>query len=509
MLTAPELVTSAPRAGSEPIPNIHVMEDHDGAYDAWTAAGVRDRILVHFDGHLDFYWIADRSPQELLTAQSSEELDRFLSQVTEWNLDEKPLRELVDIGNFIYPAIKEGMVRAFYWVIPDPFWTTGRERRAIQEGLALLIRKRRLDAGPMQISDHRITLTVLGCPLTVCTLERLPHFTEPVLLDLDVDYLVTWKADGPPPYLERQPLAPWLWPSQFLARLKATQLPTDLVTIAYSVNGGFTPLQYKYFGDLLATSLADPNQPIADGPPSDTAAEAYVNAIQALERGDASTARRWWNAMVSRDPSYRSVYATPGWREEIAGRRRSALNVYNRMLQVDPDWHVLHLGMGRVLWRLGRRGQAEEAFERACRLSSGPTSAFHWLGLCAYRRGDWEKAHQIWQKSVEQDPKEVRSWYRLAKLEARRGSPERAIEHAKRCLALGLDVPSVHWLFAWAAWRLRQRRVAHREFRLWGTQQLQAIWARGLRWWYWIRRFGRRNAHGVSTPGSQADASVV
>ncbi len=510
MFTAPELKLGASRAGHEPIPNIHVTEDHDGAYDVWKAAGVQGRILVHFDGHLDFNWIADRSAEELLTARSSEELDRLLAQASEWNLDGKPLRQLVNISNFIYPAIKEGIIREFFWVIPDPFWATRAERRVIQQRLQ---KKMRLgppaDSGPMTVSESGLTLTVLGCPLTVCTLEHLPRFSETVLLDIDVDYLVTLRCTGPVPYYDRQPVAPWIWPSAFLQRLKAAELATDLVTIAYSVNGGYTPLRYKYFGDLLRESLRDPDRPVSNEPPAGTAAAAFRKATRALNQRNVRVAREWWGKMVSCDPSYRSLYATLGWREETNGRWQSALSIYDQTLEADPEWHIPHLGRGRALWNLRRYADAEEAFQRSYALSPGSTSATHWLGRCAYRGGQWERAYRLWMKTVEQDPEEARSWYALARLAARRGDPTGVIEHAKRYVALGRDNTSVHWLLAWAAWRSGQRRMFHRQMKLWAGRLLLAFVAHGFQACRRLRTVWRRDAHGISGVGSEADASMV
>ncbi len=460
---------SRPYAGSEPIQNIHMMENHDSAYDIWKAMGVQNRTLVHFDGHLDFNWIAERSPQELLSAGSSEKLDRLLNLVTQWNLDGKPLRDLVNIGNFIYAAIKEGMVREFWWVIPDGFWTTPGKRRALQEGLEAMIGRRPREAGTVHVSETSMTLSVLGCPLTVCTIEHLPQFTKPVLLDIDVDYLVTHGFGEEPPYFEPEPRGPWLSPSEWIERLRKIRIPTDLVTIVYSVEGGFTPLRYKYFGDLLASALANPHDPISDLPPCDSAAEAYEAVLETMHQGKWSEARESWGQTVGRDPSYRGVYAFPGCREERAGRNSSAAAVYEQVLEIDPDWHVPHLGMGRILWRSHRWDEAEEAFEKACQLAAGPTSATYWLGRSVFRRGDWKKAEQMWKKTVEEQPKDPLAWYALARLAHRRRDSKSVMEYAKRCLSLKWDSPmiSVHWLMGWAAWRLGQRRLAQNEFRLW------------------------------------------
>ena len=511
MLTPTEFERDVARAGLEPIERIHCMEDDDGAYDVWKAVGVSDRILVHFDGHLDFNWITDRSADELLTAGSSEELDRLIAQVSVWNLDGRPLRTRVNITNFIYPAIKHGIVREFFWVIPDPFWATQPARQAIRQALQ---RKMRLwppaDFGPVTVSESGITLTVLRCPLTVCTLEHLPRFSETVLLDIDVDYFVTLRSEGPVPYHDPRPVAPWIWPSRFLERLKAAQLPTDLVTIAYSVNAGYTPLRYKYFGDHLREALRDPDGPVSDEPRAHTAAEAFREATCALDQGNVGVARDWWAKMVSRDPSYRTLHATPGWREETSRRWQSALSVHDRMREVDPEWHSPHLGRGRALWNLRRCDQAEEAFETACALSPGPTSATHWLGRCAYRRGQWESAYSFWMKSVEQDPEDARSWLGLAHLAARRGDWMGVIEHATRYLALGRETTSAHWLLAWAAWRTGQRRLCRRELKLWARELLLDVMAQGVQSWRRLaRRTTRTETAETAKARSEANGSVV
>jgi hypothetical protein len=53
------------------------MENHDEAYWVWKEAGVREKILVHFDAHDDLSRIADR--------------------------------DSLNIGNFICQASKKGM----------------------------------------------------------------------------------------------------------------------------------------------------------------------------------------------------------------------------------------------------------------------------------------------------------------------------------------------------------------------------------------------------------------
>ena len=507
MTTSTPLQRKVARAGVDPIERIFSIEDHDAAYDVWKAEGVRGRILVHVDGHLDFAWMAGRSASDLLAARSSAELDQLLAQVKVWSLDERPLRQRITIANFVYPAISDGLVSEFVWVMPDPFWNSARARRSVRRGLKKKLGGRSHDVSPLRVSPSGVTFTVMGRRVTVCTLATLPRFTEPVLLDIDVDYLLTRTPVGRPPYFQAQPSTPWLWPSGFVERLRAAGLRTDLVTIASSVEGGFTPLRYKYFGDLLGGALRDPSLPLSDDPPADSAAEAFREATVALEADDVELARAWWTTMVQRDPSYRTVYATPGWREETRGAWRSALQTYERMIEVNPEWHVPHVGRGRVLWHFRRYAEAEQAFDTACALSGGATSAWHWLGRSAWRRGDFEAAHRAWTRAVDENPNEAGGWYGLAQLEARRGDAARAIRCARQCLAIGWDCPAVRWLLARTAWRAGARRLARRELGVWARLLPMAIAASGISGWRRIvRRLWREDAAGHWPAGAEADA---
>ncbi|OFW29522.1 MAG: hypothetical protein A3H97_01185 [Acidobacteria bacterium RIFCSPLOWO2_02_FULL_65_29] len=401
--------------------DIRTVENHDAAYDIWKAAGARNRVLVHVDGHVDFEWMNDHVADELLAARSSVEIQRLLAETSAWHFDERPLRERVTPANFIYPAIKEGLVREFIWIMPDAFWASPAARRVIRDGLEQTLRRGSPEAGPLRVSNGGIRFRLLGCPVTACTLATLPRITEPVLLDIDVDYLLTTNPAGPAPYFQREPAEPWLWPSAFFRRLRSTRLKTDLLTIAYSVDDGFTLLRYKYFGDLLRRALGEASERVSDAPVSGSAAEAFDHVSRSLSAHDMLSTGRWWREMVRRDPSYRSVYAIPGWREECAGRWDAALDIYQRMIEIDPEWHVPHLGRGRALWQFGRYAEAETAFEAAASRSSRATSATYWLGLCRFRRQDLEGASRAWTDAVRADPRDGSSLHGLACVEAQQG----------------------------------------------------------------------------------------
>jgi len=95
-----------------------LMENHNDALLWWRKTEQKNRILVHIDSHFDFAWITDKDPQEILNAKTLSDFKASAKENLFWNLSNKKKDELTHIGNYIYPAIKENIVREFYWVVP-------------------------------------------------------------------------------------------------------------------------------------------------------------------------------------------------------------------------------------------------------------------------------------------------------------------------------------------------------------------------------------------------------
>jgi hypothetical protein len=165
-------------------------------------------------------------------------------------------KQNVTIANFISPALREGIFREIYWVVPDRSWESARNRRHIFHHLRHIQRDFPESPARIEITRDHISTTLLGRPLRICSVEGLPKFEETVLLDLDVDYLILPRVTYGPG--DSHPALPWRWPEDLIAGLYSHGVQSELVTIAYSVEGGFTPLCWKYLGDELEARLEAP-----------------------------------------------------------------------------------------------------------------------------------------------------------------------------------------------------------------------------------------------------------
>lgn len=331
------------------------MENHDQAYYVWRDAGVKNQILVHIDAHHDMWWIDDNSS--------------------------------ITIANFICPALKEGLVAEVYWVVPDATWQSARGRRAVRRHLKEILKKYPVKT-PCVDTQAGISASILGKPLTVCSLDALPVFDRSVLLDLDTDYLVIPRVSYGRD--DEHTEAPWRWPEELLARLASHRLSPDIVTVAYSVEGGYTPLEWKYLGDELAVRLREDAGSEAIRGMDFMKAGSYREAAQLLPRSAAPVyrlaiqggpeARAWHARALALDPSYRTAYNSKGMEYFRNRQYRKAGQEFLRTLALDPEDSYALVGLGRIAARRKDWSRAETHLRLSLKIALDGVDAWRTLG---------------------------------------------------------------------------------------------------------------------------------
>ena len=430
------------------------MENHDRAYTIWRDCGVKEKILLHIDAHHDMWWIK-----------------------------EKGFRT---IANFVCQALREDQVREMYWVTPDPTWKDASGRRPILAQVKKIVKQYPGPPAPIRIEDGRIRTSILGKPLHVCSLAALPCLDEPVLLDIDVDFMMIPRLSVG---VDFHSDLPWCWPADLMERMAALGVRAELVTIVYSVEGGYTPLKWKYLGDELALRLQGRNEDdpmmrgmerIRQGAEAerrnqlDTAEQLYREAAALLpgnaalsfrlahlcaRTGRIDEARRCYQKALELDPSYRTPYNSSGlW--NLWGRRfRASEQEHRSTLDLDPQDAYAHYGMGRLAARRKRWSEAQEWYAKAVALDGGLVDAWRELGNACYALGQRQNAIEAYTRALrlvieghrplgapiitsqERNPDPAR-WYvhaKLARLHDLQGNQTQAINGYKMAIAGGHD----------------------------------------------------------------------
>lgn len=438
--------------GVEPVRRIVLMEDHDQAYHAWKEAGLKDRMVVHVDPHIDFAWLPEKDPEELLKVESLRELEEQSSEAALWNLTSRTRKELIGIGNYLNPALREGIIRGICWVVPDGFFETREQRKELHEIVADLGKSPPRTLEKIAWTSESLTAEIYGKPVVVCTLSGLPEFDESILLDLDTDFMVISSISRCYPYADFLETKPWIWPEELLARLGRPGLRTDFVTIAYSVEGGYTPLAYKYLGDELATLLKDP-------------VSGNHREIMALRRQA---------ALLQEEQRFKA-----------AGQQ------YERVLDSHSDDPSTHYRLAQIYFELGHANQGQDHFRQAVALDSSYRTQYNNLGPVYFNLGRFAESEGEYRKALILDPENGDVHRGLGDLSSQRQNWDQAILHYRKAVELKPDQAEIHFDLGEAYARLShwseaegefQQALSSRDYEGLAHCRLGLIYRKGQRW---------------------------
>jgi tetratricopeptide (TPR) repeat protein len=311
------------RVGTDPVPSVQLFENHGSSLIAWRRAGVRDRVLVHVDGHSDLDWLPDAAVARIAAADPDELASLELHPYV---LDGTTHRRF-GIWDFVYPAARLGIVRRFVWVVPDG--TLATPQLATELVQRLILGKMQMieldEAKTLKLEGRRIRGRVLGLDLTICELADLPSFDEPVLLDIDLDFLTTRSGTT-----QEVTAWPWITPDQLVGRLRERGVRTELATLSLSTMGGYLPPACRWVGPAAVAALAGTSG--ADGGRWD----AHAAADAKLAVGHAEEAAAIWRDLVARFPDDAPAWYALSRENARAGRAGDARASWDKAIAADP-----------------------------------------------------------------------------------------------------------------------------------------------------------------------------
>lgn len=439
---------------------IVMMEDHHEAYDAWKKSGVQGRTLIHIDAHIDFGWIPEMDLDEIGNdGKSAESLQTALL-----NPFIKTRKRMVDIGNYICPAMREGIVERFYWVIPDASWRSRRGKRHIEKYLNRILKVNGSAGGKLEFRGDHARCRIFDKEVIVCSLEGLGRIDAPVLLDIDVDFMLTefiWDDLNP----ER---TPWIFPEELFRKLSSKISDIDILTIAYSVEGGFTPLRFKYLGDELGSlfegSISKNKQKIMQykikalscekEKKAGEAAAVYEEALRA-DDSDASLyfnlsllqqekAAYLYSEALRRDKTYATRYNNYGILYLRHNKIDKAEAEYRKALRIHKDDADIFNGLGHIALAKKRYAEAKELFEKCLSINKSHADARLGKGEAHFRTDSFDEAERLFLGLVKYIPDDQSAYWWLGRIAERKGDISLAVDNYKNAVLRGGEGALVH-----------------------------------------------------------------
>lgn len=436
--------------------NIYLIEDHDEALKVWRRKKLKGLDLVHLDAHIDFgYHPAQPIDKIVNEAKSLKELKSSLEHSLAFMQYEKDFNKQTGIGNYIYPAMEYGIVKNFYWVIPGglkEFKESTKSIKNILRGLQKEIgQKIAIKGGPEIISTRLLRRNFI-----VCTLERLPHLKQDVLLDIDTDFLVIDSLLNENSTAKIGKRKPWILPQDLVMMLKSRVKKPQIVTVAYSVNGGWTPMKYKHLGDEIAYYFT-PGKFKKHLKRSYQAAE-YFNLFTSTGN------KGYYKKAVNLNPSYRVADNNYGPLYLSLRKFSLAQKEFLKILEADPKNPACLLGLGNVALEKRDFKKAKKNFSSA--LNSANHKLFNkvknqsLLGLARaeFNLRDLDESKELLYRYQTLEPLQPQSYYFLGRIFEKEKDFERSAMLYKDAYRLGFDNIKIIWRLLQISRHLKEKK---------------------------------------------------
>jgi tetratricopeptide (TPR) repeat protein len=418
--------------------DILLIEDHHEAYYAWRDRQYRNMTLVHLDAHIDFgFQEVKEVPLILNEAKSISELRSQLEKAVLFRRKKFDPEKLTHIGNYIYPAMRDGIVAEFYWVIPGDI---GEFKKCLGILKKLLRELKKEDPCPADssplIRPGFIKTRLYGRPFHITILETLPRLKRPILLDIDTDFFVIEslrRADATMQIAHREP---WIGTDELAGILRTKISQPRCTTIAYSVNGGFTPMVYKTLGDRLTEELGHRDQELLDRL---TAGDCFESFREAFDRKDFNEAGQQFREALRLNPAYRASDNNYGPLYFQVENYRRAEKEWQGMLQMDGSNINALAGLGNI--RLARRKyrEAGDFFAAALHLKANHKDSLIGFAETEFHLKHYQEAEILIEAYERLNPMQGYSRFLVGKILEKTKRPQAALAKYKEALQLGMD----------------------------------------------------------------------
>jgi Tfp pilus assembly protein PilF len=265
---------------------------------------------------------------------------------------------------------------------------------------------------------------------------------------------------------------PWIFPEVLYEKIASTINDIDVLTIAYSVEGGFTPLKFKYLGDELQCYFRGTKPKAMDYKRKAfyfetekrraDAAASYEEALK-IDGGDASTyynlallhlesaagkAAFLFSEAVSRDRSYTTRYNNYGILYLQYNKPEKAEEEYEKFLAVNENNAAVLTGLGYIALARRRYAKADTFFNRSLMVDNNSSEARAGKGIISFKKNRLPEARAIFSGLITARPDDAEAYWWLGRITQKQGEVSGAIDNYKDAVMRGGEGPLVHLLLS-------------------------------------------------------------
>jgi tetratricopeptide (TPR) repeat protein len=130
-----------------------------------------------------------------------------------------------------------------------------------------------------------------------------------------------------------------------------------------------------------------------------------------LDNGDFNSAIQDYNKALEINPNYAEAHHGLGRAYEEKREFDSAIAEYNKVLEINPNSADIYLNRGNVYEKKGDFDAAIAEYNKVLEINPNHTNAYYGLGDVYEKKGDFDRAIQDFSKALEIDPNYTEAYY--------------------------------------------------------------------------------------------------
>jgi tetratricopeptide (TPR) repeat protein len=331
--------------------------------------------------------------------------------------------------------MRDGIIDEFLWVIPGHISEFKKNLPLIRK---MLKNFRRQDPFPYDKALFKLGLVktrLYNRPFYICVLETLPKIKKGILLDIDTDFLIVDSLKNTNATISIGKRNPWIAPQELVRILKKKITLPRFITIAYSVNGGFTPMVYKTIGDKVAKYFGYSDHNLGKRL---LAGEYFKRFRESLDKNDFKTAKDYYSQALKLNPKYKVVDNNYGPLYLQLEKYKQAEKEFRKILKIDVKNGFSLSGLGSIYLAKEKIKKAGDYFDKALDLNLKNKTALIGLAETYFKIKKYLKAKKLISRYEKLEPMQGFSRYLEAQIYEKMHNQKKALTKYKEARQLGL-----------------------------------------------------------------------
>ena len=172
--------------------------------------------------------------------------------------------------------------------------------------------------------------------------------------------------------------------------------------------------------------------------------EAFVLGAQNHQKGNIQTALDIYNKILEVNPDHVYTLNNLAIIHKENGETQKAINCYERAIEIDPNYADAHNNLGVIFKQLGQNQKAKSNLEKAIKINSNYKEAHNNLGAVLTQLGETQKAINCYEKAIEIDPNFVDSHNNLGAVFQELGESQKAKECFEKAIEINPNYKEAH-----------------------------------------------------------------